>query len=303
MAGFKGLLPPQNVSKQQPPQPAPFPRTSPPYTLFPTIRDQLTITSWLLLGGLLQGISLLLLGPLALLPTICILLYRTTDHLLMALHLTPNRYMNGVVPSKFSSQAPHPDGSFGTDPAAESIVVFHLGARSNHPLGILAPGYKAVGDRSARMNEALMADPVKYGLLGMSRWLKQEDGAGNDTMTVYYLRDYEALHRFAHEEIHMEAVRWWADIVKEHPHISIYHESYLVGRGQWENVFVNSKPTGVSDLWFPVRGKGEDEVERFVRPVVDARDGVLKSAARRLKLARLEEQGRVHEGVFDRPYL
>lgn len=255
------------------------------------------------MGAFLQGLALTLLGPLALAPTALILLYRTTDHLLMASGLTPNRYLQGTIREKFSAQAPNPDGTFGSDPASESIVVFHLGARCNHPLGMFAPGMKAIGDYADAMMEEMVAKPVEYGLLGTSRWVKQESSAGNEIMTVFYLRDYDALHRFAHEEVHMKGVRWWTKIVKDHPHIAIYHETYLVPKGQWENIYVNSKPTGIADTWFPVRGGGGEKTpEQFVRPIVDARGGALRSASKRLKLSLLEGREKVEDELYDMTY-
>jgi hypothetical protein len=289
MTGFTPLVPPHIVPNGSSQRPVPFPAKE--RTLSPAIRDSMTLTSWLLLGGLVQGLLLLTLGPMALIPTVLVLLYRTVDHILMAYNITPNRYLNGVINARYSAQTPNADGTFGLDPAAQSIVVFHLGARSNHPFGPLAPGMRDLSRRAIAMNKAMAADPVKYGLLGLSHYIKQESVAGNDTMTVYYLRDYEALHRFAHDELHMEGVRWYAKYAKQYPHIAIFHETYLVPKGQWENIYANSKPTGMGDTWFPVMGKDDaGSVTQFVRPIVDIRSGPLRSASRRLNMPRFYEQ-------------
>lgn len=307
MARFRPLLPPYTAVPKGAPG-ATQQAARPPWTypsVFLYIRDLMTLSSWLLIGGLLQGLALLYLGPYTLAPTALILFYRTTDHLLMAAGLTENRYLTNTISRKFSAQAPNPDGTFGSEPASESIVVFHLGARSNHPLGMFAPGVKALGDYADQMMEHMNANPVEYGLLGTSRWLKQEDAAGNEIMTVFYLRDYESLHRFAHEEVHMQGVRWWTKIVKDHPHIAIYHETYLVPKGQWENIYVNSKPTGISDTWFPVeRPAGEKGAQQFVRPIVDARGaGALRSASKRLKMEGLEgREKETGDELYDMTY-
>ena len=244
-------------------------------------------------------------GLPALIPTMLVLIYRTVDHLLMAYNITPNRYMADVVPTKYSAQAPHSDGTFGAEPASESIVVFHLGARSNHPLGVLAPGFMATVERVKKINEEMAADPVEYGLLGKSNWIKLDDAAGNETMTIYYLRDYDALHRLAHGTTHLESVKWWTRIVKDHPHIAIYHETYIISKGQWENIYINSQPTGMGDTWFPVTREGEDKkdiVTHFVRPTVDARSGVLRSASKRLNLSQLEEREKTDGELYDKTY-
>ncbi|PYI03204.1 hypothetical protein BO78DRAFT_375519 [Aspergillus sclerotiicarbonarius CBS 121057] len=289
MATFKALFPPYST-------PPPPPTGSP----FPVIRDNLTLTTWLLLGGLLQGLACMALGPVSLTPTVLVLLYRTIDHVLMACHITPNRYLNGTIPTKYSAQVPNPDGTFGSKPASEPIVVFLLGARCNHPLGLLAPGISDLGDSASKMMDAMRAEPVKYGLLGTSQWLKMDSPAGNEFLTIFYLRSYEALHRFAHDEEHMNGMRWWCRIAKDHPHLAIYHETYLVPRGQWENIYINMHPTGLADTWFPGPNEGEgnpESVQQWVRPMVDARGGVLRSASKRLQLAHLEGREKEHDDI------
>ncbi|CEO58342.1 hypothetical protein PMG11_03073 [Penicillium brasilianum] len=307
MATFKPLVPPHIIphNATNPNAATPIPGTRP--SLSPAFRDNLTLSSWLLVGGLLQGLSLLTLGPITLLPTALILLYRAIDTLLITFKLTRNRYLDGVVHTKWSPQIPYPDGTFGHEPSRDQIVVFHLGARSNHPLGLFAPGMKALGEHFEAMIDEMCADPQKSGLLGTSRWIKQDDAAGNDTMTVFYLRDFESLHRFAYGEVHMDGVRYWNRIVRDSPHIAIYHETYVVPRGHWEAIYINSKPTGLGDMWFPFKEKGEEKEEEeeegkgetrgFIRPIVDARTGILRSKNGRMSTAKMEE---VRE--YDRNY-
>ncbi|KAF7585410.1 hypothetical protein BBP40_010973 [Aspergillus hancockii] len=304
MTPFKPLLAPFKVTKETTNSRGQvrLPRYLPARVV--VLRDSLTLSTWLLLGGLLQSLAVLLFGTYALIPAILVLSYRTTDHLLMACNVTRNRYMDDVVVGKFTAQAPYADGSFGSELASESIVVFHLGARSNHPLGPLAPGFAEVGKRVGQMNIEMNSNPVKYGLLGTSAWIKQDDPAGNEVMGIYYLRDYDALHRFAHGPLHLEGMKWWTEIVKDNPHITIYHETYIVAKGQWENIYVNSKPTGMGDTWFPASGEGEAKgtVSHFVRPIVDARHPRLRSAARRLKMTQLEEREKEEDALYDLTY-
>ncbi|KAB8277442.1 hypothetical protein BDV30DRAFT_251612 [Aspergillus minisclerotigenes] len=304
MTAFKPLLSPFHVSKE-PTNPRGIlrlPRNIPSTSV--VIRDNFTLSTWLFLGGLLQGLAVIIFGTYALIPTMLILLYRTTDHLLMAANITRNRYMDGVMQTKVSAQAPDANGTFGKEIASESIVVFHLGTRSNHPLGLLAPGFSELNRQVIVMNREMNSDPVKYGLLGTSTWGKQDDPAGNELMAIYYLRDYDALHRFAHGSLHVEGMRWWTKIVKDHPHIAIYHETYLVPKGKWENIYINSKPTGMGDTWFPVvEEEGEEGgVSRFVRPIVDAKHPALRSAARRLVMHQLEGAEKGEDDLYDRTW-
>ncbi|KAL3459674.1 hypothetical protein BJX64DRAFT_264501 [Aspergillus heterothallicus] len=300
MAGFQPLLP-HLPAKSEPdgsksPEPICFPIHPP--SMAATVKENLTLSSWLLLGGLFQGLAIYALGLRALIPTATILVFRIADHLLMAAGITRNRYMDGVIQTKFSAQYPQPDGSFTATPASQPVVVFHLAARINHPLGMLAPGAKTLGDHATKMVADMSADAEKYGLLGLSHWTKQEDGAGNETMFIFYLRDYDGLHRFAHDKVHMDGVVWWTQIVKDHPHIAIFHETYVVPKGQWENIYINSKPTGMADTLFPVKGKRE-----FARAPVDARSGALRSASKRLQFQWLEEAEGNHDQYYDKSFI
>lgn len=304
MALFKPLLPPVNVSQETTNSQGTVNLPRAEGSLSVIVRDSLQLTTWLLLGGLLQGLAVMLLGIYALIPTILVLLYRTADTLLMAANITRNRYMDGVIRAKFSAQSPDANGNFGSEIASESIVVFLLGARSNHPLGLLAPGFYELSQRVMAMQRELNADPVRHGLLGSSSWIKQDDPDTNENMTVFYLRDYDALHQFAHGKLHVEGMKWWTDIVKDHPHLSIYHETYIVPKGQWENIYINSKPTGMGDTWFPAAGECEKgQVSEYVRPIVDARHPSLRSAARRLRMGQLEARTKDWDALYDRTYI
>ncbi|KAF3397143.1 hypothetical protein DPV78_008224 [Talaromyces pinophilus] len=305
MSGFKPLLPHIILPKENrgPNKPTPGPKNV--LSVSAMIRDNLTLSSWLLFGGLLQGIAITTLGPMTLIPTAVVILYRVIDHLLMATGIIRNRYMDGVLHTKFSGQYPRPDGSFAADPAAESVCVFLLGASCNHPLGILAPGVRELSDKAQAMVDAMTADSEKYGVLGTSSWIKREEAARNELMYMFYLRDYESLHRFAHDSLHMEGVQWWSKIVKDHPYVAIYHETYNIPKGQWENIYINSHPTGMGNTWFPLKGdeKGSEGVNGFARSVVDARSGALRSAAKRLQFKWLEEAEKEGNDLYDKTFI
>ncbi|KAJ5912694.1 hypothetical protein N7504_001577 [Penicillium tannophilum] len=291
MATFKPLVPPLILPQddQNHQGSTTLPSKRPPFSLI--IRDSMTLSSWLLIGGLLQGLGWMALGPVTILPTVLILLYRLVDNLLMAFHITRNRYMEDAIRAKYSPQIPYPDGSFGNVPSREQIVVFHLGSRSNHPLGIFAPGMKGLRDSALEMVKDMYTDPDKSGLLGSTRWTKQEDAAGNETKTVFYFRDYDSLHRFAYGELHMKGVRYWNKITKSNPHLAIYHETYVVPRGNWEAIYINCKPTGLGDTWFQFCDKQDKNsvTHGLMRPIVDASTGILRSKTGRLSMSQIQK--------------
>ncbi|KAJ0422226.1 hypothetical protein BJY00DRAFT_322697 [Aspergillus carlsbadensis] len=303
MSTFTPLLPPHKIANNGGP---PIRVPIAPVSISAILRDNMTLSSWLLTGAILQGLAIYIFGYSTLLPSVLLITFRATDNLLMTLGITRNRYMDGVLRTKYSGQHPTPGtGTFPATPASESIVVFHLGARSNHPLGILAPGMPEITRRARSMIQAMSGDVERYGVLGVSTYRKVENDAKNESLFVFYLRDYESLHRFAHDKLHMDGVNWWTKIVKDHPHLAIHHETYVVPKGHWENIYVNSKPTGMGDTSFPVRdGEGKEDAgaRELVRSPVDARSGALRSASKRLQMKWLEGAEETQGELYDRTF-
>ncbi|KLJ11854.1 hypothetical protein EMPG_13001 [Blastomyces silverae] len=270
------------------------------------IRDNFTISTWLLVGGLLQGVAVALLGYLTLLPAAAVIAYRISDNLLMAFGWTKNRYLSNVLLTKFTAQMPRSDGSFGSTIADRPLVVFLLGTKSSHPLGAFHPVILKLGKYFARMVRELRETAENSGYLGSSTWTSTEDSAANEIMTVMYFRDFESLHKYAHGPLHIQGVKYWSSVVKDCPHVSIYHETYVVPPGQWENIYQNSRPTGLSATSFPVRtAQGNGELE-WMSPVVDARKDSLRGMAGRIQSDYLkgyeEKQGEVWDQTYDVDY-
>ena len=202
------------------------------------------------MGALGQAFLLKVLPPrLALLPVALVSLHAI---LTTALQLASGRYntfMDGVVPGRSSAQLPCPrTGGHGFEAASQPVVVFHFGVRFSHPLGLLGPGGREIGDHFQKCLEAVQQNAEYYGLLGASDWRGNEvdqKGGGERTnfaiLQVYYFRDAAGLHRFAHSEIHRAAWTW--TIRNPHPHIGFFHETFCVPRGAYENIYVNMPPT------------------------------------------------------------
>lgn len=95
------------------------------------IRNQLTISSWLALGGCLQCLLFLVGGRIAFVPAFLLIFYRIVDAALMTKGLKPNPALNDVIFNKFAVHYPDSEGKFGGKPANKDIVVFHIGARNN----------------------------------------------------------------------------------------------------------------------------------------------------------------------------
>jgi hypothetical protein len=138
------------------------------------------------------------------------------------------------------------------------VVVLLIGATSHHPLGVLAPGFSAVGAHMVRMQKQLDARRDEFGLLASSAWLAAGRASGNGNMAVMYFRDYAGLHRFAHSELHRAAWRLWARLAPTHPHLAIWHEVFDAPPGRWESIHVNAEPHMLAAATLPRPYPGDD---------------------------------------------
>ena len=250
------------------------------------MRDQLSITTWLATGAVAQSLAFLLVGRIALFPAVSYILYTLANTSAAAYGLKRNPLMDGVIPGKFSSAFPNSQGTYGSKSADTDLVVFHIGFRNNHPLGIFAPGVKQIGEYFQQMIVDLEAHDEEFGLMGATNWLNASARTTqNETLVVAYFKTVEGVHNFAHSEYHMKAWRWWNENVKQWDHMSIYHELYHVPKGNWETIHGNSHVSGMPSC----RVKTDDGL--WVSPLVDANRGLLKTSAGRMA----RSQGEDHE--------
>lgn len=203
---------------------------------------------------------------------------------------SPKRYASdlGVIPGRTSAQLPRPsfdplqphsDSPFGSAPGEKGVVVFHLGARINHPLGALSPGGKEFIDQFMACNDALLKRAKDFGCVGGTAWRGDETASNNTILVVYYFRDIEGLNRFAHDAVHRQAWDWYSnEFVKRrgHSHIGIFHEAFCAPAGSHENIYVNMQPVmmGAGSVQVKNEATGKDE---WVRPLVDASDPVWRT--------------------------
>lgn len=106
------------------------------------IRNRLSTSTWLCLGAIAQGLLILVVGRIALYPAILLMLYRAFDTYAMTVGWKHNPYMDNIIPTKFSAQFPDSEGHYGNKPSNSDVVVLLIGTRCNHPMGLLAPGFK-----------------------------------------------------------------------------------------------------------------------------------------------------------------
>ena len=101
-------------------------------TIVSIIRDDLRLTTWLLLGACAQSLLVFFLPtPYALLPAILLLSYRIIKVSCMTAGFIHDTTQDQVIKGRFTAQL-LPGGSFEAKQATdEEIVVFIVGARSN----------------------------------------------------------------------------------------------------------------------------------------------------------------------------
>lgn len=252
-------------------------------------KDYFHISTWLCIGGVLQALAWVLFGPVTTVPLALLLLYRVLDVLLMTTGITKKRHMEGAIRRKWGAQIPHSDGTFGPEPADEGLVVFFVGGQVNHPLGPLAPGCADNEKYFGQIAGALENYYDKHGLLGYTQMRSTDEHSNNMSMFVMYWRDVESLHNFAHGPEHMAGLRWWSKVAaKKYPHISVFHETYIVPKGHYENIYLNCKPLGMGAIGVPINGQLQGEEKgnaenMYVRPIVDSKKGRLRTFARRVR--------------------
>ncbi|KAK5716596.1 hypothetical protein LTR15_009487 [Elasticomyces elasticus] len=286
---------------------------SPLHNMF---RDQLTITTWLCLGAITQGLLFAAIGRLAFAPAVLVVVYKVLLTYMQVIGLVRNPQMDGVyVPTraahvehsltfsslmkKFSAQFPDEAGNYGTKPANDEICVFLIGARCNHPLGMFGPYFKEMGEFFTGMAKDLDAHAEEFGFLGMTNWTNAADRpTANESLQVCYFKNVEGLHAFAHSQYHRAGWDWWNKGYTKFPHLSIYHETYQVPKGAWENIYINSHASGITSTTSSYVDRDTGKT-MWASPVVDASKGLLKTSAGRM--SRSQEDSHEKMGVYN-PY-
>lgn len=101
-------------------------------TIVSLIRDDLRLSTWLLLGACIQSLLVLFLPTkVALLPAALILGARITKVALMTGGFVHDTTQDQVIQGRFTAQLPYGRSPSTEKSAREEIVVFIIGARSN----------------------------------------------------------------------------------------------------------------------------------------------------------------------------
>ncbi|KAK3940403.1 hypothetical protein QBC46DRAFT_261010 [Diplogelasinospora grovesii] len=255
------MKPPRNFSPVFEPGSGALPPTLPPPKPLLLIKDSFKLRTLLLFGAIAQ-LLLLSIFPywIAIFPA-CLLIFHAVGTTVLQCFTTPsvadpseneNTWMQSVVIGRSSAQIPsHYTGNYGSTPSAQPIVVFHLGASFNHPLGLVCPGGKEVGEYFQSMTDALDKRGDEFGLLGASGFRGMNRESNNMLLMVMYFRNVEGLRKFAHDKEHRAGWKWFSDFqAKGNHHIGLFHETFEVPAGNWETIYLDSPPTLLGNAKF-----------------------------------------------------
>jgi hypothetical protein len=118
------------------------------------------------------------------------------------------------------------------------FVVFLIGMRINKPWKVRQ--WWPVAQAMPRMLRELAARPGS-GMLGGEMWF------GRTTILVQYWRTIEQLMAYAKDKdsVHLPAWRAFNRAVGTNGDVGIWHETYCVAAGAYENIYVNMPPFGL----------------------------------------------------------
>ncbi|KAK6386470.1 hypothetical protein LTR65_008943 [Meristemomyces frigidus] len=278
-------------------EPAPLSQAARSSRRLGIVIDNFTLSTWLCLAASIYGTLSYALPSAAralLLLPLAVLLLRTSDALLIFAGLRHNRWMDGVVQGTATAIPPDQQDDLIAGGTNGDIVVFLVGARINHPLGILAPGAKDFVDYFSSMARDLEKERKDFGMLGTSSWLaNKERSSDNDILLIYYFRTVAGVEKFAHSEAHRKGWEWYTKWSKQYKHLALRHELYHVPAGHHENVFINSHPTLVgATAWSAEAPDDKGGADAWRNPLLMADKKALRTMWGRM--GRGSEELRVH---------
>ena len=253
------------------------------------IRENFSLTTWLLLGALIQSLIVWVIPRFyAFLPVLLMLAIRSADSMAITFGFKRNHYLDEAILHRTSPQIPDSDGNFNPTASSEKVVVFLLGAKANHPLGLFSPHFGRVGDYLTEMIKDLENSENAHdnGFLGGSNWTNQDKNGATEFLFLSYWRSTDAVHKYAYGSTHRKAWDWWnAQAGKNVEHIGINHEIFEVDRHHWEAVYLNFQPTLLGATTYLKKGDkmiGGTVDDAWMSPLIDARRGKLRTSAGRL---------------------
>lgn len=171
----------------------------------------------------------------------------------------------------------------------QGFVVFLIGMRINR-WWMVHQWLPLILSMNGMIHE--LEERPELGFLGCNTWF------GRTILLVQYWRSFEALEAYAKDK-DLSHVPAWANFnrkVAGSEVVGIYHETYRIAPGQFENVFVNMPPTllGNCTTLIEVKGSLATARDRMGHPANDQNAAPQQSALNRkqdgLRLAPLQDR-------------
>ena len=256
-----------------------------PAALYQQLNANFTLATLLLAGACLQATLFLILPSFryAAFPAFFLLGMKILDALMIHYKIRSNPYMKDVFLGRRAAFVPDRNGAITDE--RQKVTILLLGAKSNHPFGLFEPGFMKLGQWLEAMTAQFDGPDSPKGFLGQTAWERKDERGARELNFISYWRSIEDLHEFAHSPLHREAWAWWEKTLKQHDFIGINHEIFQADPGQWENVYVNFQPTGLSASTVLRKGdklEGGTVDDEWITPLVDARRGKLAKSSARL---------------------
>src|SRR5271168_4207472 len=137
----------------------------------------------------------------------------------------------------------------------EPYVVFVIGMRINRPWKVRR--WWPVAAAMPRMLNELARSP-DIGYLGGRTWFSRT------IVMIQYWRSFEALEGYAKapDHAHLPAWRAFNRAIGADSDVGVYHETYRIDPGAYENVYVNMPPTLFGAVGTLVEARGADASAR-----------------------------------------
>lgn len=274
------------------------------FNLAGILKLNFSIYVWMLVGASIQALAVYLFssGQYVLLISTLALVAMAVKTFMQTYGILPNPYLQDVIPGRTTALLPDENTGEVTEASSRKIAVLHLGAKSNHPLGMFAPQFQKVGEYLTKMNKALDRGEVK-GFLGQTTFNRVDERGVPEIVLMSYWESTEDLWAFAHNhEAHTTCWRWWDQEIKLNGYVGINHEIFEAEAKHWENIYINFQPTMMGATTYVVKdgkrlegGKVED---KYISPLIDARRGPLaKSSVRMGRPITIHDQQRTEKGL------
>ncbi|KAL9046420.1 MAG: hypothetical protein Q9214_000740 [Letrouitia sp. 1 TL-2023] len=226
----------------------------------PFLLNNLSFTTWLLLGACTQSIFFFALpSRVACLPAAVLLLLRSTRTFFITAGYLRNPGMESVHPRKMTVLLQDPDEK----KVPNKVRAILTPRDSKSPLGLMAPGFSKTGQHLHRMWADAESNPEVAGFIGRSTPFISPSAHSLAILTISYWRSLDDLHTFAQSPVHRAAWDWWAATKKQLPHIGLMHEAFESESGQWETLYEGFKKLGMGEIRRSLAGK-EDSVPALI---------------------------------------